>query len=123
VEKRAGRSVAKGKRVFKNRIIIEKGRENPLLRLELPNDFLELTLKWKYFETKARRVVPFIFVKSILYTLLLSSKEREERNGKTLIFKGEIKGEFFAGIEKLVLSMPTSFKRIQFRKLLKGVIV
>jgi len=45
VEKSAGHSVAKGKRVFKNRVITEKGRNNPLIRLELPDDFLELTLK------------------------------------------------------------------------------
>jgi hypothetical protein len=122
VERQISHWVAKGKRQFKNRIITEKGKKFPLVKVELaPDGFLELTLKWNSFKGE-RKVLPSTFVRFILFVLLNNYKEKcllEEGRRTFLFFKGEAPQEFFAGIEKLLSGIPPHLKRIQFRKLLR----
>jgi hypothetical protein len=121
IEKQAGRLVAKGKRQFKNRVITEKGRRFPVVKVELaPDGFLELTLRWNSFKGE-RRVLPSTFIRFVLFVLLNSYKEKyllKEEKKVFLSLKGEVPQEFFIGVEKLLSGTP-QLKAIQFRKLLR----
>jgi len=122
IEKEAGRLVAKGKRLFKNRLLIEKRGKKPSIRLErAPDGFVEMIVNWNALSPQ-RKVVPSTLIRFLLLALLNQSKGRElflEGRKQFFLYTGQTSPEFFKGLEKLIKAIP-NLQRISFRKLLRG---